>query len=429
MRYRPSLSFVCAMTVLFAAGAVGAWAWHQIHSVPLDLRAQMGFGGTLQFKPQPVRTQSTPQQLAERHRQSLALKDKLAAEFPALHVTSRPVPDDANGFLLLHQLSGSSGFPLSEEFKQILSRDAAWDPEAATRCLTESADLVSRIERIASLTTRSSSNMPADYRGFIKARTGKTCCDILLLKARLAAQAGDDPEARRLVAAAGNVGFHYHEVECPSLLSETVAILIDLEVGRVVFKTLLPALGRHADLGRWQATLGKRSYSTADLAQVMRGEWNVSAEHLSLPLMLAEESDHRLPDAEAVARVGASWFNRCVTRLPAGSLADVDRAFQPAADVSHLSKEGREWAYDYSAGSLSWAKGYVRAAAVHAQYLAALELLILERAGATLAATAAARITRDPLSGAAFEFDAAKRVLAAPSATAKLEIEPLALPW
>lgn len=76
-----------------------------------------------------------------------------------------------------------------------------------------------------------------------------------------------------------------------------------------------------------------------------------------------------------------------------------------------------------------WFQGYVRAAAVHAQCLAALELLLLEQAGTTLAATATARVTREPVGGKPFVFDAATRQLAAPPELADLKVDPLALPW
>jgi len=65
-----------------------------------------------------------------------------------------------------------------------LRDDTPWDPEITRRCLAGHAELVERLEHIGSLTTRSSCGMPANYNGFIAARTGKTGCDILLLKAR-----------------------------------------------------------------------------------------------------------------------------------------------------------------------------------------------------------------------------------------------------
>ena len=125
------------------------------------------------------------------------------------------------------------------KFKDILNTDAVWDPEIVKLCLAEHADLVGRIEYIASLTTRSSANMPADYQGFVGAYPGKTGCDILLLKARLAADAGDETESLRLVAAAANMSSHYHDVECPALYNETVAVLTSLTIDQAVFELLM----------------------------------------------------------------------------------------------------------------------------------------------------------------------------------------------
>ncbi|MDD2766113.1 MAG: hypothetical protein PHE83_19290 [Opitutaceae bacterium] len=204
---------------------------------------------------------------------------------------------------------------------------------------------------------------------------------------------------------------------------------MDRCIDKAAFQTLLPALGHNADLGRWKAALGKRDFTPADFARGIRGEWNVGAEYLVLPVLLAAGRNHELPDAEAVARTYSSWINNCVTRLPACGLADMDRVFQQPAEDSRLSKAGREMIDVLASGQAGWTKGYVRAAAVHAQYQAALELLILEQAGSTLTASDGGRITRDPVSGQPFEFDATKRTLAAPSAIANLKIEPLALPW
>lgn len=433
VRYRPSPSFASIMAVLLAAGAAGAWAWHKAGAAPPEARAQMGFWECLNFK--HLRNASAPaaDQLARHHQQILALKNKLTAEFPALKAAARPVADDENGFLLLYKLSGNGlvhgNLPLSEEFKQILRHDAPWNPESARRCLAGHAALVSRIEHIAALTTRSSSNMPPDFTGFVGSKAAKSGSDILLLKARLAAEAGDDSETRRLAAAASNLAAHFREVETPSLLEETVVIVIDRDIAKVAFTSLLPALGGHADLGRWQTLFDKRSCTPADLAQVIRGEWNIGAEHFVLPVLLASERNHELPDAEAVARTYSSWVNDCVTRLPACGLADVDRVFQQPAEVAHLSKAGREIIRLLASGLAAWTNGYVYAAAVRAQYQAALDLLILEQAGAKLTASDGGKVTCDPVSGLPFVFDPAKRTLAPPPATADLKIEPLALPW
>jgi len=432
MKYRPSPTFAIAMAVLLGLGAAGGWIWHKMSLVPPELRAKLGLTGCLGYKPEAFRPPPTPEQFAALQRKSLVLKAQLVAEFPALKVTARPVPADKNGFLLLFKLSGGPGVdspPLSEEFRQTLNADEPLDAAVAQRCLDGHAELVGQIERIAALTSRSSCDMPAGYSGFIGARTGKTCCDILLLKARLAAANHDEVETLRLVTAAGNLGDHYREVESPTLLCETVAILIDMEIARRSVNSLLPAIGRNADLKRWQNTLGRRRYDTAELARVMRGEWDTSSEYLAFPALLDAAEHHELPDAEAVERAYCSWFSTCVTRLPACPLADAFTVLKPPGDVPHLSKEGQNIMADLTIGTQAWSKGYVHMASQHAQYQAALELLMLEQAGAKLAAGDAARVALDPVSGKAFGFNPDQRELTGPGGSADMDLKPLKLPW
>lgn len=378
--------------------------------------------------PVPPPKPLTPAEHAAARAEAAAWKVKFLAEFPALKATERSVPAEENGFLLLYQLG--STLPISEEFKQILADRTQWDPETTKRGLAEHADVVGKIEHIAVIPTRSSSNMPANYMGFINARPGKTGCEILLLKARLAAEAGDEAETLRLVSAAGNLGSHYHDVEVPSFLSETVAILIDRGIEDLAFKTLLPALGKSANLDRWKSTLGRKVYSTAELTKTMRGEWNIGADFIAFPMLAESGKLCEMPDAEATSRSYSLVFNQCVSELPSRSLANLTNYnLVCPGGVSHLSEEGRGIIDIISTGPKNWLQGYVHAAVVHQQYQAAMDLLILEKAGATLTAADTGRIVHDPVSGLPFVFDATSRKVSAPVCGVTPEIEPLALPW
>lgn len=434
MKPKPSRAFILCMVPLLATGAAGAWAWQKANSTPLHLRAKSTFLELLRYKEEPPVNRPTPAQIAQTRRATQDLMEKMTVEFPALRITEHPVPDAQNAFLLLYQLPGSrtaSDLPLSQEFRQLLGDQIPWDVGIAARCLDEHADLVSRIEHIASLTTRSSANMPDDFVGFIRARVAKSCAEILLIKARLAAEAKDEPETLRLVTATGNLASHYRGIETRTLLGETVAALIDLSVRRIAFERLLPALGRDADLLQWKTALSPRGYTPADFADVMRGEWTVGTRYFLLPWILREGHPDTPPDPEALARAYSSRFNDDVTRLPGMSLAQLLKTtFLTESEIDpKLSKRSQEIMGIFMMGSGAWSKGYCKAACILAQYQAAFDLMILEKSVAILIADTTSEATPDPISHSPFVFDPATRVLSLPPAKSELDIDPIHLPF
>lgn len=436
MKFSPGPKLSLCLGIMLVSGLAGFLAWDDVRKTAATTGGEAGSLRQLwQRQTERFRIFKNPRNGSGRkpdvRKEARAMKDRMLAEFPALRVEKNPVPDDQNAFLMLFELDAfikDLDPPLSEEFRQLLNGTTPWDADAARRFLTERADLVGRIEKIAALETRSSEDLPASYNGFIGARSGKIASDILLLKARLAAESGDEHGTLRAITAASNLGAHYQKIESPSLLAATVQISIDLNIKRAALKNLLPALGQDADLSLWKSAFAASSYTPSDLAHVMRGEWNTGSEHLAFPCMVADERDGKLPDSEAEARAYSSSFNAWVTTLPTLSLAQIE-SFRPQVDISHLSDQGRGLVELLDDGSKAWIKGYLRAAVASSQQQAALDLLMLEQAGTTLSAADAARVTQDPVSGQPFVFDPAKRELHAPADSARLAVDPLVFPW
>ncbi len=134
------------------------------------------------------------------------------------------------------------------------------------------------------------------------------------------------------------------------------------------------------------------------------------------------------PDTEAAARGYATGWNAWVLKLRTLSLAELTEFSFPDLDGSKLSEKSREIVTkELFVGLSAWSKGYARSATHRGQAQAALELLALEKSGVALTAEVAARVTRDPVSGVPFAFDAARRELALPVAAAA--DPPLKLPW
>jgi len=431
--YRPSRAFVICVATLLTTAGVGAWAWNKANSTSLLVRS-MGdfyhaiiqkdkFGSNFPIEDERIRNREVIQS---------KLKE-LRVKFPALSITPKPVPDDRNGFLLLYQLSGPPLFKntltITRELEDLLTGRSAWNPELARKCLAENSELVSRVEFIASLETRSSEHMPPDYIGFFGARTPKSAMDILCVKARLAAERKDEAETLRCVRGALNLGAHYREVETPNLLGETVAILLDLEARKFVFEHLLPALGKDADLSQWKSVLTSSSYTPAAFAKVMRGEWNSVTVDYMLPCIFAAANSDSPSEKQAFMEIEAGGFEAQVKRLPGLTLAELvnDPGPLPANGFSDRSKTNQEIAKILFIGSKGWHKGFVRCASTIAQYQAALDLMIEEKNGTSLDSSRSALATADPFTGKPFVFDPAARTVAVPPGIT--DVKPLRLPW
>jgi len=437
MKYRPSTPFIICLVPMLAVAGTAGWAWSKVNSVPAHKRADMSFFDALRYRENDRRIfeEPTPEQLAAVRPQVIELKQKMLAEFPDLAITGQPVPDEENGFLLFYELTQGSGrapgetMPVTPELRNFLNPAAAWDPVAIRAALEANGDLIAKIEHIAALPKRSSANMPADYNGFISARDMKVCSDILLMKARLAADAKDETEALRLVTANFHLASHCDQAEAVSLLGVTVGILIDLQVEDAILTKLLPALGRDADLPRWRAALTSRPPSTVDrFSNVLRGDWHATGVHLLFPTVLAMKD--RPEDYEELIRAYTSQFDSFSKMIQGQNHAILlNLPAMPSPKVT-LSSKSREILEMFNIGNTAWGKGYARASSIRARNLAALDLLVLEKSGTALTAESVSTVTPEPLSGEAFVYDPATRTISAPPAIAEeAGVIPLALPW
>jgi hypothetical protein len=431
MNYRPSRGLVLCMIPLIATATGGAWAWNKATDAPLQERAEGDFLALVKKKREPLSEgrEDTPAARRALREGSAAMKRKILQEYPGLQIEEKPVPDEDNAFLQLHKLAGlhQRGPAIGENLQQFLSGKAEWDSAKVQAALAEEAELVALAEKIGAMTERSSSNMPEDYNGFISARTAKSLGDILMLKARLASESQDPEEILRLVAATRNLASHFREVESPTLLGKTVTILVDLNATAASFEHLLPALGPETDLAAWKETLLPRGDTPADFAHVMRGDWNIMAEFFLYPELLRQ----KLPDGEELARVHAANFETLVNTLPGMSWKQfADEGCQPTWEgFSDFSGKSGEIAESLMVGSQAWGKGYMRAVSVFALHEAALDLLILEQGGDTLAAESVAKLKTDPVSGLSYRFDPATRTLSAPEEIEAASVKPVKLPW
>lgn len=435
MKYRPSASFIICLVSILAVGGVAGWAWSKAQAVPEYKRVNLSFFEALSFQDKKRRNIEPPtaEQLAASRQQVIALKQKMLAEFPDLAVEEKSVPQEQNGFRLLYELADDDGqpkIPVTPELRALLKEGAPWDPAAMRAALEANVEFISHIERIAALPDRSSMNMPVDYLNFFHARPVKLGSDILLAKARLAAEAKDEAEALRLVNATLNLASHLDRIETPSLLAITIALLLDLQTQDAIMTKILPALGRDADLPRWRAAITSRpEYNADEFARLMRGEWNSTLEFFILPIMFSPNYEDRPDDYEAFVRAYTVKFDFLCKAL-AGQKPRILLYLPPTPLPEKLSRGSWELLEMCQVGAGNWGKGYARAGTIRARSLAALDLLILEKTGATLAADSTAGVTFEPLSDERFLYDPATRTVTTHSTFPQdIEVKPLVLPW
>ncbi|MFD0893919.1 hypothetical protein KBB96_10890 [Luteolibacter ambystomatis] len=421
------------MILLLGAGGAMGWSWNKANNAGVHVVARGQFFAALKADfLQGFPTAEARKRLREPVEQTM---QRLETEFPALSVEFHPVPDEENGYLQMHFLGGGDcpgpGFPGSTEFRAYLMEPGPWNAVEAHRQFSANAALVERVERIAALKQRSSAGMPHDFSGFISARAARCSSTILLMKARLAAENGDEETTLRYVQLAGNLANHFHDVETPNLLGETVRILLDLEIERYAFQHLLPALGRDADLPRWKAVLARYRYSPGDFADVMRGESQTVLRCILLPMILDESKPERPSDAVELAQAYASCFDKAVASLKTVTCTEwaANPVLVEEPDFSGLSRASREILQSLMIGSKAWNKGYMRAMSVLSQHQAALDLMILEKGGIVTQGGPAGGVTRDPIDGQPFVFDMARRTLGVRETEEDRKIEPVRLPW
>ena len=429
------LLITLGVSLLGAAAMVGGMQKYRDHSARERVREVLDSGGSL-GKIHRLFRSSRP---ADRARAKRLQKDcdewfaEVLARNPGLEPDWRPVPDEENGFLQLldfaesKRVDGSSHdetLALPEDLFALISGNEDWDHDRAAAGLSEHQDLLSEITRLGLLPRQSSAGIAVDRYSFVGARLYKQCCDLLMADARLAAEEGDADRALLRVRATLGIADHLSKIETPSLLMETVSILVRLAVDNQVLPTILPALQPESDtLSDWQAVMAKVRPEPADFAKVLRGEAYVSIRGLAIPLLVENReklSKHEIPDADAFLDAAAGTLLDHAKQVEGATIGSLSRALspEPIETPPHLSPGAQEAYEMFYIGAKAWSRGWSRAASIHT------------RTDAAFAIMAGTEPPAEPITGLAFSYDAENRTLTHPDdpRLKLISTEPVTLP-
>lgn len=323
------------------------------------------------------------QQILERH--------------PEMAVSFKDVPDDENGFLQLLNFTdrfgkyGSDGLPMPENISAMLNGRAAWDAAVLGKWLEENPALLDEIVAIGLLPAQSVKGIDMDRLKFFSARIPNECSKLLLAHARLAMEQGDEAAALQSTRAALGLADHMDRMELPSLLSETVSVLVRQSTRKAILDQLIVSDGVSApDFAAWQELLTHARDTPADLAKVFLGEWHHSTRSFLLPGLLgdpdtlpvlvdssgrAPDSQQKINDPDAVVEAHIAYFSRIISAMRESDLGEIPGLSAIPPEATGLSEGGAALLDTLFKGSTAWSKGWTRsqtdAAIVYAAFQAA----------------------------------------------------------
>lgn len=346
-----------------------------------------------------------------------AMFARVLARNPDLVPTWKSVPDEKNGFLQWLEFCEkrspgedvtSVDLTLDDELSDMINGLSEWDREMVKKHLDAHSDLLDEVTRIGIIDDQSTSGVAVDRWVWFSANFTKQCADLLCADARVAAEEGDAERAELRINAALGLAKHHSQIETPSLMSETVAILIQISVLGASVEHVIPALDLSpGEIRQWRDTL--KPVTNEDFSEVMRGEFYASTRGMLIPILLSynsRSSEVKISDPEVLCDAFAQNYLHQMSQIRA---ANPQKLYQNTAGLhedftptSQLSKEAQTVYDDSRLGVSVWGKGFTRAQAIYRYHDAALAIAVGDKPPADL------------ITGKPFLFDPQTRVISFP---------------
>ena len=306
------------------------------------------------------------------------LYEQALERYPELAIEYRNVPDEENGFL--KWLEFSEKFENEADLIDVIRESFREGNEAQAKLwLAENRELMDEVRAIAHLSQQSVAGISAERQLLLNGSVFLSFQDAFLAEARFAALEGDVSQALESVQAARGLTSHVGEVEKKTMISETLRILGELSIGRVVMNEIIPTLpADEVDLDAWQQAVELRPRSSSEMAEVFRGEWHVSSEALLFPILVNGEDPQQPSDPADVVDAYSQLFLTIIERNEGERIMDAEsRSFEDEAelDFSHLSYRGEALLAGVSNASQSWERGTMRSRAYAGVHEAAFAIM------------------------------------------------------
>lgn len=357
--------------------------------------------------------------VSQRSRASDYFYGSLAARHPELAIVYKEVPNAQNGFL--QWLEFEKRHPSNPLFvsdpEAILKDSAGWNSERARQWLEDNAALMAEIRAVGLLPDRSMKGIKLSPFGSTNTRLRRQCVDALCLQARIEAERGGLQDSLESMRAARGLADHADQIEGPSFLDATVALLLRKKVRETFFEDLLPLLPLSAEgLANWEDAILSSAVSPSDLSVFIRGEWHVTVHFMIVGLV----ADTKVKDPSRLLEAWADLAKRQVTACGTSNLLDLGRDLSAVrANSADLSEESAQLLETVSGESIAeWVGGWAR------------QGIETDLARAAFAHLKGKPIPVEPLTSKPYVWDPAARLFSLPSDVRldSLKVEPLKLP-
>ncbi|RYD23003.1 MAG: hypothetical protein EOP88_05920 [Verrucomicrobiaceae bacterium] len=336
--------------------------------------------------------------------------ERILARYPDLAMPpAKEIPREKNGFLQWQEFmdrarkSGKVGIFDTEmpmEFANHLRTHNEPDMAQLKAWLDANRASIDEIRAIALLPDRSAAGMTEEALLQATNTWARNAADALLLDARAAMADGDVARALESIRAVNGLADHVSENGHPTLISTLMAYSMRTRAQNYAVQALLPSVSSGTvDLSAWQAALNPTLRNPSEMAETLRGEWNMGMPRHLLPV-LADTADPGTPrDGDYLAETYTRHMEALVRQADGVSLRDYAASSKVETSVEHLSRRSRELGL------------------VNQWDLRNIFVRNQESTGLTLAAFAILNgqsVPVDPVYGLPYKWDPVKRELALP---------------
>ncbi|GAA5481539.1 hypothetical protein [Haloferula sargassicola] len=357
---------------------------------------------------------------------------QMLERYPEFAIELRDVPPEQNGFLKMLELAerleaeGTGSFqpdlPLSPTLRDHFDDGGKWNPAEARQWLAEHADLMEEIRAIGLLPDQSVTGIDLARWFVISSKVYRSAAQALLAEAHLAADEGRTADAMQSVQAARGLAHHLGDIESPTLLNETVNILLIRTVAGYTMDQILPALpAGEIDPVTWEQVVDPPVSPPSHFAELMKAEWRISSQALLLPMLADTTDPYYPPDVADLLDTHALLNLRLAERFSSDKVSDwaqLGDTSNGEPDLSHLSSTSREAVGTFFIGANAWCRGLRRAVAEDAMQRAAYSLMKGEP------------VPYDPFFGQPYRWNPETRELRAPDTPefSEFDLRPIVVP-